>query len=316
MEDILDDPGYRALSAHDKVAWLDLLAIFNRQKAHTTGNVVVLPWSRAMAAMSSQNRRGACARAARLAREVGAHFARVPGGLLCYIPKWAESQGLPTTQLRRVSVAIPSPTPTPTPTLREEKSQRGVETPEETAEPQEPKQLKLNPEPHYPDAAASLEPPAPDPDPAGTHTQSAVKISRGDREKRSKPSAESEAAFDLLLWSIDQSTPGASIPDPGTGRWRRWCQELDRLHRLGERGGDRGAGFSWEEIEAVIRWLPTHQGSGDFRWGLVVRSAVKLRQHFARLLAESRSAGQPTRSGGWRLAAQEVHRSIMETGDG
>ena len=105
MEDILDDPGYRALSAPDKVAWLDLLAIFNRQKAHQTGNIVVLPWSRAMSAMGSQHRRGACARAARLEREVHAHFSRVPEGLLCYIPNWAKLQGLPPTRLRCVSVA-------------------------------------------------------------------------------------------------------------------------------------------------------------------------------------------------------------------
>ena len=118
MEDILDDPGYRNLGAGDKVAWLDLLAIFNRQQAHRTGNMIVLAWSRAFDALASRNRRAALTKASRLARGVGAHFARVPEGLLCFIPNWAKSQNLAPTQLRCVSVAIPSTTPTPTTTPR------------------------------------------------------------------------------------------------------------------------------------------------------------------------------------------------------
>jgi len=198
--------------------------------------------------------------------------------------------------------------------VRKEKSQRGVRkgcadtTPRVSAHP-EP-----NREPHYPNDTESPSFEVPAPSPAGSHTQSPVKSPRRNRAPRADPSPESEAAFDLLLWAIDQSTPGASIPDAGSARWRRWCQELDRLHRLGERGGEEG--FSWEEIGAVIHWLPTHQGSGDFCWGRVIRSASKLRQHFARLLAECKARGRPTRSSGWRDAAKQVHQSIMETGDG
>jgi hypothetical protein len=121
-------------------------------------------------------------------------------------------------------------------------------------------------------------------------------------------SPESEATFDLLLWAIEESMPGASIPDPGTTRYRHWCEELDRLHRLGEKGSTEG--FSWEDIQAVIRWLPTHR-KGDFEWGLVIRSARKLRDHFARLLAQMKAAERaPTRES-WRGAAQAVHRDIM-----
>jgi hypothetical protein len=152
--------------------------------------------------------------------------------------------------------------------------------------------------------------------PEGTPTPGAVDSPRRRAAPRGRyqPSPEAEAALDLLTWAIDQSMPGASVPEPGTGCYQRWCQELDRLHSLGEKGGSQG--FAWEEIMGVIRWLPGH-GRGDFRWGLVVRSAAKLRQHFARLLAECRNVvATPTRSGGWRQAAQEVHQRVMETGDG
>lgn len=199
--------------------------------------------------------------------------------------------------------------------IREEKSQGGVEEGQEETGSEVPGALKPNREPHYPDPTAPQGFEVPAKNPAGNPTQSPVKSPRRERVPRGTPSPESEAAFDLLLWAIDQSMPGASIPDAGSARWRRWCQELDRLHRYGERGGSLG--FPWPDIEAVIRWLPTHHGSGDFRWGLVVRSASKLRHHFARLLAELKAAQKPVaRAGGWREVGKQVHQSIMETGDG
>ena len=190
MEDILDDPGYRNLSSQDKVAWLDLLATFNRQKAHQSDGLIVLPWSRAMSALAAQNRRGACARARRLGRAVGVHFARVPEGLLCLIPGWAKNQNLvaerkrtPSVALRfpsasRVrpppldrqvpdnaedgSVVIPSPTPTPTPTpIREEKKNAASAAPPSSPPLEGSKRRKRNakepfPEPVPPELRAEL----------------------------------------------------------------------------------------------------------------------------------------------------------------
>jgi hypothetical protein len=125
-----------------------------------------------------------------------------------------------------------------------------------------------------------------------------------------RPSPEAEAAFDLLTWAIGESMPGASIPEAGTERWRSWHQELDRLHTLGERGGKQG--FSWEQIMAVIQWLPSHS-SNDFRWGLVIRSASKLRDHFARLLAEAQA--RPGKRGEtWRSVGKKLHEEIMRSG--
>lgn len=172
-------------------------------------------------------------------------------------------------------------------------------------------------EPHAQGSRASIPPdPSRPPSPGGTHTQRAVEVPPGRATPRgsSTPTPEAEAAFDLLLWAIEESMPGASIPEPGSPRWKRWCQELDRLHSIGEPGTEP-PGWSWSDIGGVLRWLPTHV-RGDFRWGLVIRSASNLRKHFARLLAEAKSASKPTRSGGWRAAAQSVHKSIMETGDG
>jgi hypothetical protein len=116
MEDILDDPGYRNLNPRDQVRWIDLLARFNRQRAHRTGDMIVLPWSRVLELFGRSNRAQALQTLVRLRCAVSAHFVVVPEGVLCYIPKWSKLQGLTPTRLRCVSVATPSPTPTPTPT--------------------------------------------------------------------------------------------------------------------------------------------------------------------------------------------------------
>lgn len=126
------------------------------------------------------------------------------------------------------------------------------------------------------------------------------------------PSPDARAAVDQLLLSIDLKLPGQAVPEEGDDRWRRWCHEIDLLYEIGEPGGDQP--FSWEDIHAVLRWLPTHQND-DFAWGLVIRSASKLRKHFSRLLAESKRVKRPpVRQGGWHQAGQAVHREI-EGGD-
>ena len=126
------------------------------------------------------------------------------------------------------------------------------------------------------------------------------------------PTPDARASVDQLLLSIDLKLPGQAVPEEGDDRWHRWCHEIDLLHTIGEPGGDQP--FSWEDIHAVLRWLPTHQND-DFSWGLVIRSASKLRKHFSRLLAESkRVKRQPERQGGWHAAGQAIHRQI-EGGD-
>lgn len=126
-----------------------------------------------------------------------------------------------------------------------------------------------------------------------------------------KPSEQAQAVFDQLIYAIGERLPGHSVPDVDTDRWRRWCHHLDLLHQIGEPGGQEG--FSWEDIAAVVRWLPTHERP-DFAWGLVIRSASNLRKHFSRLMAEMKQKGRGTTQGGWHAAGQAIHRQI-EGGD-
>lgn len=116
LEGILDDPGYRGLNNGDKAIWIDLLATFNRMKAHKTGNAIVLALRDATFVMGSRTTRDLFTRARRLTRGVDVLFARVPEGVLIYIPKWAEIQELTPSGLPRSSAATPCTTPSPTPT--------------------------------------------------------------------------------------------------------------------------------------------------------------------------------------------------------
>jgi hypothetical protein len=80
-----------------------------------------------------------------------------------------------------------------------------------------------------------------------------------------------------LTNAILESVPRADVPDVSEPRWEKWCVFVDRLHRLDA--------WEWDQIHAVLDWLPNHERT-NFRWGLVILSAKKLRQHFARLHAE------------------------------
>ncbi len=216
MEDVLDDPGYRGLSAADKVAWIDLLAVFNRQQAHRSGNCIVLPWSRAMLAMSSQNRRAASARASRLARGVGVSFARTADGLLCYIPKWSKMQGLTPTGLRPSSVVTPrtttTPTTTPTPSSKSDIAPKGKKSITATMAP-------INGEPATP------------------------------RSKAKKPPKESKIATDLAWHFVHELETHLTHFNPPT-KIDRWSNTL----RLMIDGTPDVRAIPIEDIRKVIDW--------------------------------------------------------------
>jgi hypothetical protein len=129
-----------------------------------------------------------------------------------------------------------------------------------------------------------LPPPQDAPAPARRKTEE--KTRRASRSPRGVP-PEALSRVALLRTSIADSVPGERELSPA--QVLRWGTELDRLHRID--------GWSWEQIDAVIMWLPSHD-RGEFRWGLVIRSARKLRQHFPRLHAEMT---QPKKAnGGYR----------------
>jgi hypothetical protein len=86
----------------------------------------------------------------------------------------------------------------------------------------------------------------------------------------------------LLNDSIEASMPGAAQAST-EAKFLDWALEIDRLHRIGAPGTNHP--WPWREIVSVLEWLPTHVGSGDFRWGQQIRSAAKFRQQFPRLHA-------------------------------
>ena len=113
--------------------------------------------------------------------------------------------------------------------------------------------------------------------------------SRGVEEKKKSSlsaralPAEALEMVALLNLSILHSTPGATTATT-EHQVNAWAAELDRLHRIGAPGSEHG--WTWQQIEAVLRWLPSHQGSNGFAWGPQIRSASKLRVQFPRLHVE------------------------------
>ena len=114
-EDILDDPGYRNLAPINQAVWIDLLATFNRQRAHEQGNTVTLSWRSARALLRSQSRRGVLDRVRALSLGVCLRAAIVPQGILLLAPNYAKTQGCAPAPLRQTPLTTPTPNPTPTP---------------------------------------------------------------------------------------------------------------------------------------------------------------------------------------------------------
>ena len=156
-EDILDDPGYRNLSAINQAVWIDILATFNRQQAHRQKNCIVLPWRSAMLLMRAKSIGGVSDRVRKLSVWVGASAARVPEGLLVMVPKWSKMQGITPTWLRCPSDATPTTSTTPTPSTPYSPPVSG-KRPEVKPKPRRERkpQTKAQPTP-FPDDTTDLE---------------------------------------------------------------------------------------------------------------------------------------------------------------
>lgn len=73
--------------------------------------------------------------------------------------------------------------------------------------------------------------------------------------------------------NYDSKTP---IPDYGTKKMERWVQSMDRLNRLGAKGGDEG--FEWKTIRSIIEWIfSDEEGNSNFSWADQVESSTGLR---------------------------------------
>lgn len=118
--------------------------------------------------------------------------------------------------------------------------------------------------------------------------------------------AEAHERVEKLRAAINVSVQGQVLGFTAKQR-ADWARELDLLHRRGLPGGHLGDGYTWEQIDEVIAWLPTHRGSGDFAWGRVVLSPAKLRKHFPKLLADMRSPPARRPKGNVDLDAWDRH---------
>ena len=114
------------------------------------------------------------------------------------------------------------------------------------------------------------------------------------------PSEDASKLTALLGQTILKSVPKAKLPRSAL-EYANWAPEIDRLHRLDA--------CSWEEIRAVIEWLPTHSGANGFCWGRQILSARKLREKFAQLHSTMlASTAAPADSDRSRRQAEEVFR--------
>lgn len=120
-----------------------------------------------------------------------------------------------------------------------------------------------------------------EPGSGSTHTKERKKYSKEKERRQSPPrppvSGEAITLALLLATAILESIPKCRHAPKTRAQRETWAQELDKLHRIDE--------IEWADIEAVIEWLPTHEGSGDFTWGQQIQSARGFRQKFPRLHA-------------------------------
>jgi len=56
---------------------------------------------------------------------------------------------------------------------------------------------------------------------------------------------------------------------------KRWAKDVDKMLRLDKRDP--------EKVKAIIDWLPSHKGNGDFMWRNNVLSGSKLREQYDKL---------------------------------
>ncbi len=97
--------------------------------------------------------------------------------------------------------------------------------------------------------------------------------------------SESSPAYKAALYlreKILSNNPRARVPnkDPADHNMQKWCQEMDRLHRLGPVGAvaAENKGYSWQEIKEIINWCQ----EDDF-WKSNILSAATLRKQITKL---------------------------------
>lgn len=96
---------------------------------------------------------------------------------------------------------------------------------------------------------------------------------------REKFGAQAVKYTNCFIERSKEINPRRSTPDKGTELYLKWVQAFDRLHRIGPAGGTEGeTGYSWEELNKILRYAFNHEGQNGFSWKDQVRSPVQLRK--------------------------------------
>lgn len=101
----------------------------------------------------------------------------------------------------------------------------------------------------------------------------------------SKESIEYKLTSHLIQY-IKKNNPRQPVPEKNTKLFYNWIDEIDKLHRLGPVGGDKG--YSYEEIKKIIDFCQTH----DF-WYSYILSAKTLREKIITLENLMNSSKKP-----------------------
>jgi len=114
---------------------------------------------------------------------------------------------------------------------------------------------------------------------------------------------------------ILSNNPRARVPrdDPEDPLMQKWAQEMDRLHRIGPPGGNKG--YSWEEIRQLIDF-----SQDDDFWQANILSAGKLREKCIQLENQmrrdtQRARGHPVMSKNVANALRLVEKYSQEEGE-
>lgn len=122
--------------------------------------------------------------------------------------------------------------------------------------------------------------------PTPSQTQNKIKNKKKKKSlKKSKKFKKGSTQFkagSFLIDKILENNPKTKVPKKNVENklMQRWCNNLDKLHRLGPIGAKKNEnkGYSWEEIFDLIEWSQNN----DF-WKTNILSSYKLRKQVIKL---------------------------------
>jgi hypothetical protein len=158
--------------------------------------------------------------------------------------------------------------------------------------PQKPMDTEVSPESGFPTTG---NPPSDEPTTEnGTLIEVTIKNERNEVTKTSRTYGDEVISMSNLFADLIQNN-GINRPTVTD----RWHQDIERLNRID--------GYSWEQIEATIRWV-----QNDSFWQSNVLSPSKLRKQFGALQLKMKSAGGLS---GWARVIAKFDNEQKELGE-